>query len=283
VEGSIGSLRSGTPAARWVLAATVLGSGVVFLDGTVVNVALPTISRDFHAPIATLQWTIDAYLVTLSALLLLGGSLGDRYGRRSVFVVGLAWFVAASMLCAIAPTSGVLVAARALQGVGGALLVPGSLAIISTTFHPDDRGHAIGVWSGLAGVVSVKATDRKGGGGIVQIETLSRLLESAGFVPGTGHSDAFHDLMLNVWSLDIPGARVALTAPPLRPSDPLVAFERQRVDQLAGARARLVPIEHTVSILRMVALTSLLAAGILIARLVQLASESSPPQESSGS
>jgi len=132
----------------------VLGSGVVFLDGTVVNVALPAIGRDFHAPISTLQWTIDAYLVTLSALILLGGSLGDRYGRRSVFVAGLGGFVAASLLCAIAPTSGLLVAARTVQGVGGALLVPGSLSIISTTFHPDDRGRAIGMWSGLAGVVS---------------------------------------------------------------------------------------------------------------------------------
>ena len=132
----------------------MLGSGVVFLDGTVVNVALPAIGRDFHAPVSTLQWTIDAYLVTLSALILLGGSLGDRYGRRSVFVAGLGGFVVASLLCAVAPTSALLIAARAVQGVGGALLVPGSLAIISTTFHPDDRGRAIGMWSGLAGVVS---------------------------------------------------------------------------------------------------------------------------------
>src|SRR5690606_3546257 len=125
------AVRFGTPEARWVLAATVLGSGIAFLDGTVVNVALPAISGDFGTSIGGLQWTLNAYLVTLSALLLLGGSLGDRYGRRAVFVAGLAWFTFASVLCGLAPGSGFLVAARALQGVGGALLVPGSLAIIA--------------------------------------------------------------------------------------------------------------------------------------------------------
>jgi len=148
------AIRYGTPAARWVLAATVLGSGVAFLDGTVVNVALPAISNDLHASLAALQWTLDAYLVTLSALLLLGGSLGDRYGRRTMFVAGLAAFIAASVLCGLAPTAGFLVGARALQGVGGALLVPGSLSIISASFHPDDRGRAVGAWSGLAGVTT---------------------------------------------------------------------------------------------------------------------------------
>ncbi|HEX8769394.1 MAG TPA: DHA2 family efflux MFS transporter permease subunit, partial [Acidimicrobiales bacterium] len=147
-------VRYGTAKARWVLAATVLGSGVAFLDGTVVNVALPTIGRDLHTSMAGLQWTLDAYLVTLSALLLLGGSLGDRFGRRRMFVVGLAGFTVASLLCGLAPTAGFLVVARAVQGVGGALLVPGSLAIISSTFHPDDRGRAIGAWSGLAGIAS---------------------------------------------------------------------------------------------------------------------------------
>ena len=134
-----------------MLLATVLGSGVVFLDGTVVNVALPAIARDFHASVASLQWTIDAYLLTLSALMLLGGSAGDRYGRRSVFVVGLVAFSLASAACAAAPGVGFLIAARAVQGVGGALLVPGSLAIIASVFDPDDRGRAIGAWSGLAG------------------------------------------------------------------------------------------------------------------------------------
>lgn len=132
----------------------MLGSGVVFLDGTVVNVALPAIGHDLHTSVTGLQWTIDAYLLTLSALLLLGGSAGDRYGRRSVFVLGLVAFGAASAACGLAPGVGFLIAARAAQGVGGALLVPGSLAIIASGFAPEDRGRAIGAWSGLGGVAS---------------------------------------------------------------------------------------------------------------------------------
>src|SRR5579864_3005503 len=128
-------VRMGTPAGRWVVAATVLGSGIAFLDGTVVNVALPAISRTLHAGVAGLQWTLDAYLITLTALMLLGGSLGDLFGRRRVFVAGLAGFAAVSALCGAAPTIGVLIAGRALQGVAGALLVPSSLSIISATFH----------------------------------------------------------------------------------------------------------------------------------------------------
>jgi len=135
-----------------VIVAAVLGSGVVFLDGTVVNVALPAISTDLGASVRGLQWMLDGYLVTLSSLLLLGGSAGDRYGRRRVFVAGLAGFVAASVLCGLAPTVGVLIATRALQGVAGALLVPASLSIISSGFATDDRGRAIGAWSGLAAV-----------------------------------------------------------------------------------------------------------------------------------
>jgi EmrB/QacA subfamily drug resistance transporter len=145
-------LRYGTAEGRWVIVAAVLGSGVVFLDGTVVNVALPAISRDLHASVRALQWMLDGYLVTLSSLLLLGGSAGDRYGRRRVFVAGLAGFVATSVLCGMAPGVGFLVAARALQGVAGALLVPASLSIISSGFDPADRGRAIGAWSGLAAV-----------------------------------------------------------------------------------------------------------------------------------
>jgi EmrB/QacA subfamily drug resistance transporter len=145
-------LRYGTAAGRGTLAATVLGSGIVFLDGTVVNVALPTIGEDLGVSLSGLQWTVNAYLVTLSALLLLGGSLGDRYGRRRVFVLGLVVFTAASVLCGLAPTATTLVVARTLQGVGGALLVPGSLSIIAASFRPEDRGRAIGAWSGLSGV-----------------------------------------------------------------------------------------------------------------------------------
>lgn len=148
------AIRYGTATARWTLAATVLGSGVAFLDSSVVNVALPAIGEDLDTSLTGLQWTINAYLVTLSALLLLGGSLGDRFGRRRIFVYGLAGFTAASLLCGLAPSSGFLIAARALQGVGGAMLVPGSLSIIAASFHPDDRGKAIGAWSGLAGVAS---------------------------------------------------------------------------------------------------------------------------------
>ena len=149
-----GGLRLGTAAGRWVILATVLGSGIVMVDGTVVNIALPTIGRDFHSGIATLQWTVTAYTLTLAALILIGGSLGDRYGRRKVFLIGVLWFAGASLLCGLAPSSAVLIAARALQGVGGALLTPGSLAIIQATFHPDQRAHAIGLWSGFGGVAT---------------------------------------------------------------------------------------------------------------------------------
>ena len=147
-----GSVRFGTAAGRWVVAATVLGSGIAFLDGTVVNVALPTIGRDLNTGIRGLQWILDGYLVTLSALLLLGGSLGDLYGRKRGFLAGLVGFSIASAVCGFAPNAAVLVAARAVQGAGAALLVPGSLALISASFHRDDRGRAIGAWSGLAGV-----------------------------------------------------------------------------------------------------------------------------------
>jgi EmrB/QacA subfamily drug resistance transporter len=145
-------LRLGSTRGRWVLATAVLGSAIAFLEATVVNVALPEIGRDLGADLAGLQWTINGYLITLASLILLGGSLGDRYGRRRIFEIGVVWFVAASALCAVAPSIEVLVAARVVQGVGGALLTPGSLAIIEATFHRDDRGRAIGAWSALTGV-----------------------------------------------------------------------------------------------------------------------------------
>jgi EmrB/QacA subfamily drug resistance transporter len=145
-------VRYSSTAGRWVIAATVLGSGVAFLDSTVVNVALPTISRDLHTGLSDLQWITDAYLLTLGALIILGGSLGDRFGRRRVFVLGLVSFTVASVICGAAPDTLVLIVARALQGIGGALLVPGSLAIISATFVADDRARAVGLWSGLSGV-----------------------------------------------------------------------------------------------------------------------------------
>ncbi|WP_457029982.1 MFS transporter [Kitasatospora sp. P5_F3] len=145
-------LRLGTARGRWVLAATALGSGMAMLDGTVVNVALPTIGADLGASMAQLQWTVNAYLLTLAGLILLGGSLGDRYGRRRVFLIGVGWFALASALCAFTPNIELLIAARALQGVGGALLTPGSLAMLQASFHPDDRSGAVGFWSGLGGV-----------------------------------------------------------------------------------------------------------------------------------
>ncbi len=134
---------------RWVLLATVLGSGIASLDATVVGIALPHIGRDFHSDVAALQWVVTGYTLTLTAFLLLGGSLGDRFGRRRVFEVGVAWFAVASALCALAPSSSTLIAARALQGVGGALLTPGSLAILQSAFRPADRAAAIGAWSGM--------------------------------------------------------------------------------------------------------------------------------------
>jgi EmrB/QacA subfamily drug resistance transporter len=150
----VSGLRFGTPAARWVITASALGSGIAFLDGTVVNVALPAIADDLDAGVGGLQWTLDAYLVTLSALLLLGGSVGDRYGRRRAFLAGLVGFVAASIACGLAPNIELLVAARAVQGVGAAFLVPNSLSLISAGFTEDDRSRAIGAWSGLTGVAS---------------------------------------------------------------------------------------------------------------------------------
>ncbi|MQA79163.1 MAG: DHA2 family efflux MFS transporter permease subunit [Streptosporangiales bacterium] len=147
-------VRLGQPAGRWVVLATVLGSGVAMLDATVVNVALPALGEELDASIAGLQWTVNAYTLTLACFILLGGALGDRFGRRRVFVVGVVWFAVASALCGLAQDVAMLVAARALQGIGGALLTPGSLAIIQASFHPDDRARAVGAWSGLGGVAA---------------------------------------------------------------------------------------------------------------------------------
>jgi MFS family permease len=147
-------LRLSTAQGRWVVAATVLGSGMAALDATVVGIALPAIGRDFHAGVSSLQWVVDAYTLTLAGLLLLGGTLGDSYGRRKMFVYGTIWFALASLLCGLAPNAGVLIAARALQGVGGALLTPGSLAILQASFAKEDRSAAIGAWSGLGGLAT---------------------------------------------------------------------------------------------------------------------------------
>ncbi|WP_433076329.1 MFS transporter [Dactylosporangium sp. CA-052675] len=147
-------LSFGSATGRWVLTATILGSGIASIDATVVGIALPAIGRSFDTGLQVLQWVVTAYTLTLAGLLLLAGALGDRYGRRRVFTFGVVWFAAASVLCGIAPDGWTLVAARALQGVGAALLTPGSLAILQASFRPEDRSRAIGAWSGLGGVAT---------------------------------------------------------------------------------------------------------------------------------
>jgi EmrB/QacA subfamily drug resistance transporter len=146
---------AGTKAAGpWVLAATIIGSSLAFIDGTVVTVALPAIAREFDATGAEVQWVVEAYALFLSALLLVGGALGDRYGRRRVYALGIILFTIASVVCAFAPSIRWLILARAVQGVGGALLVPGALALISASFEPARRGRAIGTWSGFSGITA---------------------------------------------------------------------------------------------------------------------------------
>jgi EmrB/QacA subfamily drug resistance transporter len=145
-------VRLASPQGKWILFTTVLGSSMALLDSTVVNVALPRIGDDLGASLSALQWTVNAYMVTLAGLILLGGSLGDHYGRRKIFMLGVVWFAAASLLCGLALNAGMLIAARALQGIGGALLTPGSLAIIQSSFHRDDRSRAVGLWSGFGGI-----------------------------------------------------------------------------------------------------------------------------------
>ncbi|MEJ8636339.1 MFS transporter [Streptomyces sp. MS2.AVA.5] len=147
-----GDIRLSSVTGRWVIMTTVLGSAMALLDSTVVNVALPRIGEDLDADLEVLQWTVNAYTLALAGLILLGGALGDRFGRRRIFVIGVIWFAGGSLLCGLAPNDIVLVLARALQGIGGALLTPGSLALIQASFHPDDRARAVGLWSGFGGI-----------------------------------------------------------------------------------------------------------------------------------
>jgi len=151
----VSALSLDQPRGRWALAATIAGSSMALLDMTIVNIALPAIDADLDAGTAGLTWTVNAYTLTLASLILLGGSLGDRFGRRKVFLIGVIWFAAASLLCGIAPNVGLLVGARALQGIGGALLTPGSLAILQASFRPEDRSRAIGIWSGFGAIAAV--------------------------------------------------------------------------------------------------------------------------------
>jgi EmrB/QacA subfamily drug resistance transporter len=147
-----GDLRYASARGRWVLLATVLGSAMASIDATVVGIALPAIGKDFHASLSTLQWVVTAYSLTLAGLLLFSGALGDRYGRKRVFLAGVIWFAVASLICGIAPNAPILIAARAVQGIGAALLTPGSLAILQASFREQDRSKAIGAWTGFAGI-----------------------------------------------------------------------------------------------------------------------------------
>jgi EmrB/QacA subfamily drug resistance transporter len=150
-----------------VLVSSILGSGIVFLDGTVVNVALPSIRADLHGDLADQQWIVEAYLLTLSSLLLVGGSLGDLLGRRRVFAAGLVGFGVCSLLCAIAPSNGLLIGARAVQGIAGALLVPSTLAMIMDTFDDEERAGAIGTWTAWTGIATVIGP--LGGGALIEV------------------------------------------------------------------------------------------------------------------
>ncbi len=143
-----------TAAGKWVIAATALGSGMIFLDGTVVNVALPVMQRDLAAPLSGLQWIVNAYTLLLAAFLLIGGGIGDAFGRKTAFMAGLVIFTIASAACGLAPNLNVVIAARAVQGVGGALLVPGSLAMIKAVLRPEDSNRGIGIWAGLASLTA---------------------------------------------------------------------------------------------------------------------------------
>jgi EmrB/QacA subfamily drug resistance transporter len=157
-EGVIRSTPSAAPCARvsepWILAATILGSSMAFIDGTVVNVALPALQKSLNATVLDVQWVVESYALFLAALLLAGGSLGDRFGRRRVFCAGVALFALASIGCGMAQSVRQLIVARAFQGVAGALLVPGSLAIISASFDETRRGQAIGTWSGFTAITA---------------------------------------------------------------------------------------------------------------------------------
>ena len=151
---SAAPLERGTRRGLLALSAVTLGSGIALLDGTIVAIALPTIGRDLDADLAGLQWINNGYVLTLASLILVGGGLGDRLGRRRVYLVGVVWFALASLGCALAPSTEWLVASRMVQGVGAALLTPGALAIIQSSFHPRDRPWAIGTWAGVSGIAT---------------------------------------------------------------------------------------------------------------------------------
>jgi len=154
IECGPGAYASAQGAGPWVLAVTIIGSSLAFIDGTVVSVALPAMAREFSATGSEVQWVVEAYALLLAALLLVGGSMGDRFGRRRVYAWGISIFTVASIACGLAPSISWLIAGRAVQGIGGALLVPGALALISASFGPEERGRAIGMWSGFSGITA---------------------------------------------------------------------------------------------------------------------------------
>ena len=140
--------------APWILAATILGSSLAFIDGTVVNLALPALQSEFGASVSAMQWVVESYALLLTSFMLVGGSLGDIYGRKRIFIAGVVVFAAASMWCGLASSVSILIAARCLQGIGGALLIPGSLAILGASFHESERGKVIGTWSGFTSITT---------------------------------------------------------------------------------------------------------------------------------
>ncbi|MFB9303134.1 MFS transporter [Kibdelosporangium philippinense] len=229
------TIRWGTPVARGVLATTIMASGMAMLDGTIVNVALPTIGKELDASVAGLQWILDGYLLSLASLILIAGSLGDRYGRRKVYVLGIVWFGLASLLCGIAPNTELLVVARVLQGIGGALLTPGSLAILQSSFDRADRARAIGAWSGLGGIAA--AVGPLVGGLLVQAWSwrLAFLINlpiaiicvwmARKYVPESrdeqmqGHPDIVSSAL---GALGLAGLTAALVEAPVRGADPIV-------------------------------------------------------------
>jgi EmrB/QacA subfamily drug resistance transporter len=207
------------------MVAAILGSGIVFLDSTIVNVALPAIRASLHGDLADQQWIVEAYLLTMSSLLLVGGSLGDLFGRRRVFAIGVTAFGACSLLCAVAPSSGVLIGARAIQGIAGALLVPSTLALIMDTFEEHERAAAIGTWTAWTGIATVIGP--LGGGALITLAswrwvfainlvpvaiTLSLLRRLPADTSNPGHVDALGAVLV---ALGLSGPVFALIEQPL--------------------------------------------------------------------
>jgi EmrB/QacA subfamily drug resistance transporter len=222
---------------RLTLIATILGSTIVFLDSTVVNVALPAIQEDLDTGLAGQQWVVEAYMLTLVSLMLVGGSLGDLYGRRRMFSLGLAGFGVTSILCAIAPTDEALIGARALQGAAGAMLVPGSLAILAATFEGEARGRAIGLWTAWSGISTLIGP--AGGGLLVELDwrlifwvnvplIAATLWLTHRFVPESSDPEAIHGIDsvgIVLSAIGLGGPVFALIEQPTHGwGDPLVAL-----------------------------------------------------------